>query len=137
MSVARLGGRGAYGERVRRYFWNPAHAGEAPPGRKVHAAEGREGGAAGARVRLMAVTEQGTLAALRYRIFGCPHLIAAAEAVCERFEGRPVQMLAELDVPELMRWLDVPVEKTGRILLLEDAVRSLLDEIGSAGTGGN
>ena len=67
------------------------------------------------------------LRAIRYAVFGCPHLIAAAELVCERFEGQPVEVLADFDPRELIDTLAVPVEKTGRILLLEDAVRALYD----------
>lgn len=115
----------AYSERVRAYFERPRHAGDlsAEEGPAV-SAEVREGGA-GARIRLTAVADKAILSRLRYRVFGCPHLIAAAEAVCERFEGKPVKMLAEFAATELIATLDVPIEKTGRLLLLEDALRSL------------
>ena len=116
--------RGHYSERVRELFADTAHGGwpdEWVPEASAHAAEG--GG--GAEIELTAITEKGALDALRYRVFGCPHLIAACEYACERIEGRPVEALADLNAAELVATLDVPVEKTGRMLLLEDALRSL------------
>jgi NifU-like protein involved in Fe-S cluster formation len=128
--------RGHYGDAVRRYFSRPAHAGEPPAGRgPLTAAEAAEGGA-GARIMLTAVTDGGRLIALRYRVFGCPHLIAAAEAVCERFEGRAVEELADFKVAELMASLEIPLEKTGRILLLEDAIRALRARLERHASGG-
>ncbi len=131
------GRRTPYSKRVRAYFDRPVHAGDLPagsgPGVSAEAGEGGDG----ARILLTAVTDNATLAVLRFRVFGCPHLIAAAEAVCERFEGKPVKMLAEFTAAELMETLDVPIEKTGRILLLEDALRSLESQFGQPGDKGN
>ncbi|MGB5577481.1 MAG: hypothetical protein WBM88_08735, partial [Woeseiaceae bacterium] len=62
---------------------------------------------------------------LRFRAWGCPHVIAACERFCSRYEGRPRESLGEFRAADIMRDLSVPVEKTGRILVLEDAVRSL------------
>jgi NifU-like protein involved in Fe-S cluster formation len=62
---------------------------------------------------------------MRFRAWGCPHLIAAAEMVCERFTGETVESLARFEPQRLMTMLAVPVEKSGRILLLEDALRLL------------
>ena len=114
-----------YSEQVRRYFANPVHAGAVPaeyPG-AIHgeAAESESG----ARVVISAVIEGGRVALLRYRVFGCPHLIAAAEAFCESVEGKPASDLGGLDVQRLMADLEIPVEKTGRVFILEDAVRAL------------
>ena len=129
--------RAPYSERVRAYFDRPMHAGDLPAGSGPGvSAEAFEGGA-GARILLTAVTDNATLAVLRFRVFGCPHLIAAAEAVCERFEGKPVKILAEFNAAELMATLDVPIEKTGRILLLEDALRLLESRLGQPHDKGN
>lgn len=113
----------AYGERVRRYFRDPRHAGTVREAGAVEAYV--EEGGSGARILLTAVTDGGRLRALRFLVFGCPHLVAAAERVCERFEGQPVESLAGFDPHELLAELAVPVEKTGRLLLLEDALREL------------
>jgi NifU-like protein involved in Fe-S cluster formation len=62
---------------------------------------------------------------LGFLAWGCPHLLAAAEAFCREFEGRPVRALQTFSAAEIMQTLPVPREKLGRILVLEDAVRSL------------
>ena len=126
-----------YSPAVRRYFANPAHAGavSAAAGRQVHARV--EEGGAGARILLTGVTDKDTLTQLRFRVFGCPHLVAACEAVCERFEGRPVEDMAAFSARELADQLAVPVAKTGRMLLLEDAVRGLCARALDADTQGN
>jgi NifU-like protein involved in Fe-S cluster formation len=114
-----------YSELVRQYFANPVHAGRLPDqyndGIAVEAAES----GTGTQVELSAITDGKTISILRYRIFGCPHLIAAAEAFCAEAEGRPVAVLKQMDVPGLMDRLAVPVEKTGRMFILEDAARAL------------
>ncbi|NOX67854.1 MAG: iron-sulfur cluster assembly scaffold protein [Gammaproteobacteria bacterium] len=123
-----------YNQRVRALFEEPQHAGEVVngPGRRF---EGRASeSAAGAQIVLAAVVSDGILAVLRFRVFGCPHLIAAAELTCERFEGEPVKKLQDFSVSDLMETLGVPVEKTGRILRLEDAVRALLLQIDRTAT---
>jgi len=114
-----------YNPLVRQYFVNPAHAGDLPGEySETSSAEASES-EAGARVRLLLAARDGQILAMRFRAWGCPHLIAAAEAVCERYAGEPVESLARFEPQELMQKLAVPVEKSGRILLLEDALRSL------------
>lgn len=108
-----------YSERVRELFANPAHAGDLPGAARAHVED------QGVRIALSALCEHGRLRALRFRAWGCPHLIAAAEAFCREYEGRACTDLAEFGVAEVMQTLPVPTEKTGRILVLEDAVRSL------------
>jgi len=62
---------------------------------------------------------------LGFRAWGCPHLIAAADAFCTGYKGQQLTHLEQFSAAGLMQTLAVPVEKTGRILVLEDAVRSL------------
>ncbi len=113
-----------YSATVRALFADTAHCGDLPGGLAAVA------GAPGIRVRLMATRSDGRLEHLRFRAFGCPHLIAACELFCRSFEGRAAVELEEFSVADIMRDLSVPVEKTGRILVLEDAVRSLGESIG-------
>lgn len=108
-----------YGARVRQLFAAPAHAGLLEDGESV-AVDDRD-----VRLRLSVRTTDGRVEALRFQAWGCPHVIAAAEAACAGLEGRPVSDLLEFAGNDLMENLPVPVEKTGRILVLEDAVRSL------------
>jgi NifU-like protein involved in Fe-S cluster formation len=108
-----------YGVEVRRLFKAPAHAGQLEGARRVH----REG--QGIAVELWMATDGPAIAKLRFLAYGCPHLVAAVEAFCAAYEGRPVTELAAFSAVELCERLPVPAEKTGRILVLEDAVRSL------------
>lgn len=111
-----------YSERVRRLFAGTPHAGDAP-GPVVELARGD------ARLRLSAELASGRLSRLAFRVYGCPHLIAAAEAFCEAFEGRDATELAQFSVADTIEELGIPLEKTGRILLLEDAIAALRETI--------
>lgn len=108
-----------YNSRVREYFANPQHCGDVVDG-AIGFIEGQ-----GMRIRLTAEAANGSIRAMRFRAWGCPHVIAAAEAVCRQFEGYPVAELEQFSTAQIMQDLAVPVEKTGRILVLEDTVRSL------------
>ncbi len=79
----------------------------------------------GVRISLFATVEEGIVTGLRFQAWGCPHLIVAAEAFCAESEGCAASDLLDFSVSGLMQSLSVPVEKSGRILVLEDAVRSL------------
>jgi len=79
----------------------------------------------GVRVQLSADIGDRLITAMRFLVWGCPHVIAAAESVCAGCEGRAMADLETFVVAELMQSLPVPVEKSGRIIVIEDAVRSL------------
>ena len=112
-----------YSELVRGFFANPVHAGSLPD--QYNGGVVGEAAASGARVILSAVVDEETIRVLRFQVLGCPHLIAAAEAFCDEAEGKAITALADLDVPSLMKRLDIPVEKTGRVFILEDAATAL------------
>lgn len=112
-----------YGPAVRALFTNPEHAGDVVGGSRIFVAD------QGVRIRLSARLAAGIVTELRFRAWGCPHVIAAAEALCASAEGRPAAELGSFDAGSLIRTLPVPVEKTGRILVLEDAARSLWERI--------
>ncbi|MEX0975732.1 MAG: iron-sulfur cluster assembly scaffold protein [Woeseia sp.] len=115
----------AYSPRVLGHFAQPVHAGDLQARYPVEArGEATEAGG-GCQILLTAGTEGNAFREVRHRVLGCPHLIAAAEELCCRAEGQPVDAPALFDRSELMAVLDVPVEKSGRILLLEDAWQAL------------
>ena len=117
-----------YSARVRELFAAPEHAGRLDsPLRVEHEDQG-------VRISLFAEVVDDRLDALRFLAWGCPHVIAAAEAVCAAYEGRPAADLLEFSASDLMKSLPVPVEKTGRILVIEDAVRSLGSGAGATAT---
>lgn len=108
-----------YGALVRGYFANPRHSGDLDEG-VCAVAEGQ-----GVRLSLALLAAGGKIGKLRFRAWGCPHVIAAAEAFCASYEGRAARDLQTFSAADLMQSLSVPAQKTGRILVLEDAVRSL------------
>ena len=119
-------GRGQYSAAVLEYFNEPHHAGDPDPdaGRIVSASV--SAGGAGPRITLTgAAADRDVWAQLTWRVFGCPHTMAAAEAACRRFTGAKTTDPAEFAFVELVEELGIPVEKTGRVLLLEDAFRAL------------
>lgn len=115
-----------YNETVREFFHSAVHAGDLsrdyPQILRSEAAEAGQG----ARIALSVGIEDELIGEMRYRVWGCPHLIAAAEWLCKQRESGPVTALRDFPLQEIMRQLSVPVEKTGRILLLEDAQKSLV-----------
>jgi len=108
-----------YSERVRSLFAEPAHSGSLDEAIVVSVDD------QGVRIVLSASTDNGSIQSLRFRAWGCPHVIAATETVCAEYEGRAISDLGEFAAAEIMQSLAVPVEKSGRILVIEDAVRLL------------
>ncbi|MGB5512635.1 MAG: iron-sulfur cluster assembly scaffold protein [Woeseiaceae bacterium] len=115
-----------YSAAVRELFRNAAHGGDLPDAAVVDLA------GAGMHLQLAARHADGHIEALRFRAYACPHVIAACEAFCRGWEGRPVTDLGRFTATGIIDDLSVPVEKTGRILVLEDAVRALGRSIGGA-----
>ena len=108
-----------YNSLVRELFADTGHAGSLADGVRAEKSE------QGVSVELSARGEDGAVEQLRFRAWGCPHLIAAAEAVCAEYEGQTASQLEEFSVADVMQRLAVPAQKSGRILVLEDAVRLL------------
>jgi NifU-like protein involved in Fe-S cluster formation len=73
-------------------------------------------------VRFQLQVIDGVIRAARFQAFGCPHTLAAASLVADWLEGRSVAAARELDTKVLCAELEVPVEKLGKLLRIEDAV---------------
>ncbi len=108
-----------YNSKVRECFARPRHVGLVENGAIGYFED------QGMRIRLSAEVADGSLLKLRFQAWGCPHVVAASEAFCRQFEGRPAADLVQFETASIMLDLAVPIEKTGRILVLEDTVRSL------------
>ena len=108
-----------YNKTVREYFSAPQHAGNIPDSPAAYFDD------QGIRLRFSAQVKKDRLTSMRFAVWGCPHVVAAAEAVCRHFEGSAVAELDNFPSAQIMRDLAVPIEKTGRILVVEDTVRSL------------
>ena len=119
-----------YNEQVLDCFNQPRHAAADPESinaRQVSAQALEYAG--GPRVRLACDVAEGKIDRVVFSAWGCPHFLAAAELLCRELEGLGIDAIAHLDLGELARRLAVPVEKTGRILTLEDAFSALKHEI--------
>jgi NifU-like protein involved in Fe-S cluster formation len=62
---------------------------------------------------------------VRFESYGCPHSIAAASWLSERLAGSARSDLQAWSWREAAAALDIPAEKRGRLLILEDAIRAL------------
>jgi NifU-like protein involved in Fe-S cluster formation len=107
-----------YSELTQRYFQSAAGAGVLS-GPDVHR------GAAGARaqgtwVQFDVQLDSGVIQAARFLAFGCPHTIAVSAWVAEHGVGAARAALPE-SVQQLSERFEVPVEKRGRLLIIEDA----------------
>ncbi len=122
----------SYNETVRRNFANPAHAGDLCGQYELKLAADVSESASGARITLAAGIRDGIIGGMAFRVRGCPHLIAALELVCTALEEQPVAGLENFDLADITQELSVPVEKSGRILLLEDALATLWAQYASA-----
>ena len=112
----------AYSPRVRALFDALPRAGALPAGGRAIAGEAAAVDR-GAWVRFEARLEGGRIADCRFRAWGCPHTLAAAAiAAGELASGRVP------DARWLARELDAPADKMGRLLVVEDAMQSLLAE---------
>ena len=108
-----------YSELTLRYF-------ESAPGAGVLAGADAFRGAAGSRaqgtwVQFDLQVSSGTVQAARFQAFGCPHTIAVAAWIVEQAVGRDVRTALPETLEELSDRFAVPIEKRGRLLIIEDA----------------
>lgn len=104
-------------------FRAPRHVAAAPlPADWVSARAGRRKD--GTEVEFHIRPQTGIAAAVRFRAFGCPWTLATCEWLAERLEG---QSLGAAPAEGPIQWsaaLGVPAERLGRLLVVEDALRS-------------
>lgn len=65
--------------------------------------------------------------AVRFEAYGCPHCIAAGSWLSERLVGMTRDELRAWRWRDADQALQFPLEKRGRLLILEDAVHALSD----------
>ena len=111
-----------YSAAVERRFAAPRHARELPAGSPGLVAGEAEDRTLHVWVRFELQVVDGVVRAVGFQAFGCPHTIAAASVVAEWLEGRGVEAARGLDVQALCTELEVPIEKLGKLLRIEDAV---------------
>ena len=59
--------------------------------------------------------------AARFLAYACPHVIAVADWVAQKAVGGPSKPVLPESVPALRERFEVPIEKLGRLLIVEDA----------------
>lgn len=82
----------------------------------------------GAWIRFDARIAEGRVANCVFRAWGCPHSLAAAAWVVREVRARTAADCASIDAAWLTQELDVPAEKMGRMLVVEDALAALLEQ---------
>ncbi len=109
----------SYNELTRRYFVSAANVGELTGAGVFRGAAGSR--AQGTWVQFDLQISAGAVSAARFLAFGCPHTIAVSAWLAGSAVGRPVKPLLPVGVQELRDRFAVPVEKMGRLLIIEDA----------------
>jgi NifU-like protein involved in Fe-S cluster formation len=111
-----------YSVAVQRHFVAPKKARELPADRLSLVAGEAEDRTLHVWVRFQLQIVDGVVAAASFRVFGCPHTVAAASVVADWLEGRSVEAARALDAKTVCAELEVPIEKLGKLLRIEDAV---------------
>jgi NifU-like protein involved in Fe-S cluster formation len=118
--------RTQYSPLVMEHFERPRNVGRLAKGPGVIAA--RTGSVAQGTAFLLTVrVDDEAVQSMGFEAYGCPHCIAAASWLTQRLVGALRSDLAAWSWREASSVLEVPAEKRGRLLLLEDAVRQLAD----------
>ena len=108
-----------YSDLTRRYFESAAYAGELQgPGVFRGAAGDKE---QGTWVQFELQVTRGSVQAARFRALACPHTIAVSAWLAEAVQGNALQAKLPESVQALRDRFEVPVEKMGRLLIIEDA----------------
>ncbi|HEX5420841.1 MAG TPA: hypothetical protein VFY39_12645 [Gammaproteobacteria bacterium] len=86
-------------------------------------------------VRFTVGVSRGFVLSVEPQVFGCPHTIAAAGWAADWLRGGPAERLRRLDVQTMRRVLEVPTEKLGKLLRIEDALAGCWARLEDATTG--
>jgi NifU-like protein involved in Fe-S cluster formation len=109
------------------HFERPRNGGRLEPAEDV--IEGSAGKASqGAMFTLTARVADSRISAVRYEVYGCPHCVAAGSWLSEQLIGATIEELRAWSWRAAAQELQVPAEKRGRLLILEDAVRALAED---------
>ncbi len=78
----------------------------------------------GTRVVFEADVDDGVIRRLAFRAYGCPYVIATCSQVTQQLAQQPAAALNEWSPVALAAELDVPAEKFGSLLIIQDALRN-------------
>jgi cysteine desulfurase len=79
----------------------------------------------GTWVRVALRVTAGTVEEARIQVYGCPHTMAACSLLQRRLAGQPVAALVPGSPEQWRTTVGAPVEKLGRLLIIEDALTAL------------
>jgi NifU-like protein involved in Fe-S cluster formation len=113
-----------YSELTLHYFETAAAAGVLTGPEIYRGAAG--GRAQGTWVQFDVHVRGGSVQAARFLAFACPHTIAVAAWVAEQAVGHEARATLPESVQGLSERFAVPVEKRGRLLIVEDAWNAAL-----------
>jgi NifU-like protein involved in Fe-S cluster formation len=112
---------------VHRYFAALPGVGAMPPGPGV--VQGTAGGPqAEAWVRFHLKVEGGIVKAALFQAWGCPHTLAVTAWMTGQLPGRSMTDLVPGTPSAWLQALEVPVEKLGRLLVVEDALQAVFQQ---------
>lgn len=110
-----------YNELTRRYFEQPAACGVLSGPATFRGVAGSRAHGTWVQFDVQTAGEARVIEAASFLAFGCPHVIAVAAWLAEQAVGRRVEPAAPESVHTLRARFDAPVEKLGRLLIVEDA----------------
>jgi NifU-like protein involved in Fe-S cluster formation len=108
-----------YSGLTRSYFETAPHAGELTGPGVFRGAAGSL--AQGTWVQFDLQINAGAVSAAKFLAFACPHTIAVAAWLAEQAVGWQLQPVLPESVRALRDRFSVPIEKMGRLLIIEDA----------------
>lgn len=112
---------------LKRHFFEPVGAGSFAEG-SPSVTEGRAGSRKrGVAVQLQCQLQGQKIMAARFLAWGCPHSIAAASWLTEKLTGLSLEEASGIGAMEIAAALEVPADKLGSILVLEDALAACLE----------
>jgi NifU-like protein involved in Fe-S cluster formation len=114
-----------YNAETRHYFEIAARAGVLSGAKVYRGAAGNR--AQGTWVQFDLRLASHSLTDARFLAFGCPHTIAAAAWVAEQAVGKPAARRLPESVQAISLKFAVPLEKLGRLLIVEDAWLAAVD----------
>jgi len=111
-----------YSSDVRQRFLEPAMAGVIAPDTGAVVDGAAQDRSLNLWVRFQVRADGATIERVRFQAYGCPHSIAAADRLASELEGQQVDKLKNMDMEALARQIDLPREKFGKLLRIEDAL---------------
>jgi hypothetical protein len=121
-----------YNEFTRRYFENARSAGTATGADWSRGEAGSRAEGTWVQFDVQVRAENGgSILGVRFLAFGCPHVIAVSQWVAQHAIGLAAASRLPESVPALRARFEIPVEKLGRILVVEDAWVAALRKVGA------